>query len=136
MRSLPFDLWMGWVMEIKVLKGSGRTTDSAGDVHLVQCLKGVAGCARSEMGVEELGVVVGQRKNLVGVHDGWKRRKETVQEADLALHGFGTKQNLAGLSLSLFLWAQTGSGGELSGGDGFLQALNTLFPSLELPEGG
>lgn len=123
-------------MEIEVLEESGPRTDSVGDVHWVPYLMGVAGCARSEVGAEEAEVVVGHMERSEGVHDGWKRRKETVQEADLALHGFGTKQNLAGLSLSLFLWTQTGSGGEVGGGDGFLRALNTLFPSLESPEGG
>lgn len=127
---------MGWVVEIEVLEESGRRTDSVGDVHWGPYLMGVAGCARSELGVEEAEVVVGHMEYSKGVHDGWKRRKETGQEADLVHPGFGTKQNLSGLSLSLFLWAQTGSGGEVGGGDGFLQAPNTLFPSLESPEGG
>lgn len=68
------------------------------------------------------------------VHDGWKRRKEREQEVDWGLHGFGTEQSLAGLSLSLCLWARTGRGGEVGGGDGFLQALNTLVPGLESPQ--
>lgn len=64
------------------------------------------------------------------VHDGWKRRKEREQEVDLGLHGFGTEQTLAGLSLSLCLWAPIGSEGEVGGGDGLLQPQNTLVLGL------
>jgi len=35
MRSLPSDLWMGWVMEIGVLEESEQRTGSVGDVHWV-----------------------------------------------------------------------------------------------------
>lgn len=58
-----------------------------------------------------------------------------MQEVGLGLRGFGTKQTLAGLSPFLDLWVQTGSGGEVDGGVGFLQALNTLVPGLESPQG-
>lgn len=59
-----------------------------------------------------------------------------MQEADLSRHDFGTEQTLAGLSLCLCLLARTGSGGEVGGHDGFLQALNTLVLCLESPQGG
>lgn len=62
------------------------------------------------------------------VHDGWKRRKERGQEVDLVLHGFGTEQTLAGLSLCL--WARIGSEGEVGGGDVLLQARYTLVLGL------
>lgn len=130
-RSLPFDLWMGWVMGKGVLEESGWRTGSVGDVHWVPYLMGMAGCGRFGVSVEE--AVEGDKEHLEGVRDGWKRRKERAQEADLGLHDFGTEQTLAGLSLFLCLWARTGSGGE---GDGFLQALNTLVPGLESPQGG
>lgn len=107
-----------------------------GDVHWVPYLTWVAGCGRFEVGVEEAEVVEGDKGHSEGVHDGWKRKKERVQEAEFGLPGFGTEQTLAGLSLSLCLWARTGSGGETGGGDGFLQALNTLVPGLESPQGG
>ncbi|TNN54545.1 hypothetical protein EYF80_035248 [Liparis tanakae] len=92
---------MGWVVEIEVLEESGRRTDSVGDVHWGPYLMGVVGRARSELGVEEAEVVVGHMEYSKGVHDGWKRRKETGQEADLAHPGFGTKQNLSGPEYSL-----------------------------------
>lgn len=68
------------------------------------------------------------------VHDGWKRMKEKGQEVDLDLHGFGTKQTLAGLSLSLCLWDQCDKGGGVGEGDEFLQVLNSLVPGLESPQ--
>lgn len=136
MRSLPSDLWTGWVTVIEVLEESGWRTGSVGDVHWVPYLMGVAGYGRFELGLEEAGVVEVDKEHSEGVHDGWKKRKERAQGVDLGLHGFGREQTLAGLSLSLCLWAQTGSGGEVGGGDGFLQALNTLVPGLESPQGG
>lgn len=123
-------------MEIGVLGESGRRTGSVGGVHWVPYLMEVAGRGRIEVGVEEAEVVEGDKGHSEGVHDGWRRRKERAQEVDLGLHGFGTEQTLAGLSLSLCLWAQTGSGGEVGGCDGFLQALNTLVPGLESPQVG
>lgn len=123
-------------MEIRVLEESGRRTGSEGAVHWEPYLMEAAECGKFEVGVEEAeGVEVG-KEHLEGVHDGWRRRKERVQEVDLGLRDFGTKWTLVGLSLSLCLWAQTGSGGEVGGGDGFLQALNTLVPGLESPQGG
>lgn len=88
------------------------------------------------MGVEEAEVVEGDKEHLEGVHDGWKWRKERVQEVDLNLHGFGTEQTLAGLSPSLCPWAQTGSGDEVDGGVVFPQALNTLVQGLKSPQVG
>lgn len=123
-------------MEIAGLEESGQKTGSAEDVHWVPYLMGVAGCGRFEMGVEEPGEEEGDKEHSEDVHGGWKRRKERVQEVDLGLHDFGTEQALAGLSLSLCLWGRTGNGGEVGGGDGFLQALNILVPGLELPQGG
>lgn len=134
MRILPSDLWMGWATEREVLEESGWRTGNVGDVHWVPHLMEVAGCGRSEVAVEELEVVEGDKEHLEGVHDGWKRRKERVQEVDLGLRGFGTMQTLAGLSLSLCLWAWTGSGSEVGGGDGLLQALNTLVQGSESPQ--
>lgn len=58
-----------------------------------------------------------------------------MQEVDLGHHGFGIKQTLAGLSLFLCLWVQTGSGYEMGGGVGLLQGPNTLVPSLESLQG-
>lgn len=136
MRSLPSDLWMGWVMEIGVLGESGQRTGSVGGVHWVPYLMGAVGHGRIEVGVEEAEVVEGDKGRLEGVHDGWQRRKERAQEVDLGLHGSDTEQTLAGLSLYLCLWARTGSGGEMGGGDGFLQVLNTLVLGLESPQGG
>lgn len=91
MRSLPSDWWMGWVREIEVLEESGQRTDSVRGVHWVPYLMGVAGHERFEEGVEEAEAEEGHKEHLQGVHDGWKRRKERVQEVDLGLHGFGTR---------------------------------------------
>lgn len=117
-----------------MLEESGWRTGNVGDVHWVPHLMEVAECGRSEVAVEELEVVEGDKEHLEGVHDGWKKRKERVQEVDLGLRGFGTVQTLAGLSLSLCLLAWTGSEGEVGGGDGVLQALNTLVQGLEPPQ--
>ena len=95
---------------------------------------GVAGHVRFEAGLEWAEVVVG-KEDLEGVRDGWTRRKVRVQEVGLGLHGFGTKLTLSGLSPFLCLWVQTGSGGEVGGDVGFLQALNTLVQGLESPQG-
>lgn len=60
MRSLPSDLWMGWVMEIGVLEKCGRRIGSVGDVHWAQYLMGVLGYG-FEVGVEEAEVVAGDK---------------------------------------------------------------------------
>ncbi len=78
MRSLPSDLWMGWVMETGELEESGWRTDNVGDVHWVPYLLEVAGCGRLEGRVMEAEVEEGDKKHLEGVHDGLKRRKERV----------------------------------------------------------
>lgn len=118
-----------------MLGESGRRTGSVGDVHWVPYQRGVAGNGRLELGVGEAEVAEGDKEHSKGARDGWRRRKERVQGVDLGLHGFGIEQTLAGLSPSLCLLAQTGSGGEVGGGAGFLQALNTLVPGLELHQG-
>lgn len=135
MRSLPSDWWRGWVREIEVLEESGQRTGSVRAVHWVPYPMGVAGHERFEKGVGEAEVVEGDKEHLEDVHDGWKRRKERVQEVDLGLHGFGTKWTLAHSSPFLYLWAQTGSGDEVGVGVGFLQVLDTLAPGLESPQG-
>lgn len=91
MRSLPSDWWTGWVREIEVLEVSGQRTGSVRGVHWVPYLMGVAGHGRFEKEVREAEVVEGDKEHLEDVHDGWKRRKERVQEVDLGLHGSGTK---------------------------------------------
>jgi len=72
-----------------VLEESEQRTDSVGDVHLVPYLRGVVGYESLEKGAEEAEMLDGGM-----VHDGWKRRRGRVQEADLGLHGFGTEQTL------------------------------------------
>lgn len=118
-----------------MLGESGKRTDSVGAVHWVPYLMGVAGHEKFEKGLEEVDEVEGHREHLKGVHDGWKRRKERVQEVDLGLHGFGTKKTLVGLSPCLFLWVQIGSGNEVGVSVGFLRVPKTLAPSLESPQG-
>lgn len=97
---------------------------------------GVAGHGRFEVGLGRTEVVVvGGKEHLMGGHDGWKRRKGKVREVGLDLHGFGTKQTLAGSSPFLCLGARTGSGGVMGGGVGILRAPNTLVPGLASHQG-
>lgn len=135
MRSLPSDWWTGWVREIEGLGESGQRTGSAGDVHRVPFPMGVAGHGRFEVGLGRTGVVGEDKEHLKGGRDGWKKRKGIVQEVGLDLHGFGTKQTLAGLSPFLCLWVWTDSGGVMGEGVGIPRALNTLVPGLESHQG-
>lgn len=89
MRRRPSDWWRGWARETGVLEESGQWTDSVGAVRQVPYLTKVVGHGRLEGEPEEAEVEEGDKEHLQGVHDGSKKRKETVQEVGLDLHGFG-----------------------------------------------